>query len=241
MSAPAPPGPAREEASAILLGAGAGRRLGAGSKAFLEAGGITLLERAVAQVRPHCAEIVIGLRPGEVARGRCLAGGPEITVTRGGASRQETLEILLSRCTGSYVLVHDVARPLAAAGLFAAVLATATRFGAAVPFVALSPRDSLALRDGEFLGAALPRDRILRTQTPQAYRRDLLEDALAKAKEQGIRETSAAALLVRAGHGVRLVPGDPANLKITFPEDWERARPLLAGRPDAKIGEAPNP
>jgi 2-C-methyl-D-erythritol 4-phosphate cytidylyltransferase len=90
-------------------------------------------------------------------------------------------------------------------------------------------RDSLALRHGEWLGPPLPREQVIGTQTPYACRRELLLRAYETARRQGWQETSTTTLLTRSGVPVRLVPGDPANWKITYMADWDRARNLLVG------------
>ena len=82
--------------------------------------------------------------------------------------------------------------------------------------------DSLAFKDDDdALGAPLARDRVVRLQTPQAYRREILLESDRQAMDQGWNETSTTGLLVRAGYHVHLVPGDHENVKLTFMEDWE--------------------
>ena len=94
---------------------------------------------------------------------------------------------------------------------------------------AASRRDSVALEDGGFLAAALPRDRVVQLQTPQAFRRDSLAHVFRLLHGQALKQTtSVPPLLLEAGYRVRLVPGSPDNIKITFPEDWEIVRAKLA-------------
>jgi len=235
MSAAAGGGIAPQEVSALILGAGRGRRIGGRPKAFVEAGGETLLERAVALARPHAAEIIVGLPPEEVESGRRLLDAADVVVAAGGASRQDTVALLLARAGRPLVLLHEVARPLASPALFRAVLAAAARFGAAAPCLPASRRDAVALRAGAFLGTSLPRDGVILTQTPQAFRRALLAEVLRQAEAQGWTEASTAALFARAGRRVRLVAGEPDNLKITFAEDLAAARRGLTPK-----GEPPN-
>jgi 2-C-methyl-D-erythritol 4-phosphate cytidylyltransferase len=218
---------APQEVSALILGAGQGQRIGGRPKAFVEVGGETLVERAVALARPFAAEIIVGLPPEEVEAGRRLLGDGEVIVAAGGASRQDTMARLLARASLPLVLLHEVARPLASAALCGTVLAAAARFGAAMPCLPASRRDAVALREGEFLGETLPRDGVILIQTPLAFRRELLVGVLGQAEEQGWTEASTPALFARAGCPVRLVEGEPDNLKITFAEDLEAARRRL--------------
>jgi 2-C-methyl-D-erythritol 4-phosphate cytidylyltransferase / 2-C-methyl-D-erythritol 2,4-cyclodiphosphate synthase len=65
----------------------------------------------------------------------------------------------------------------------------------------------------------LARETIYLAQTPQAFRRDVLREALAIAEREGIDATDEAALAERAGHRVRIVEGEATNIKITTAED----------------------
>ncbi|MGB8273663.1 MAG: 2-C-methyl-D-erythritol 4-phosphate cytidylyltransferase [Alphaproteobacteria bacterium] len=224
----APRLPPASDVSALVLAAGTGTRLGNRSKAFLAVGGVTLVERVVARMRPYCAEILVGLPPDEVETGRALFEGAGVTAVAGGATRQETVEILLARAGLPLVLVHDVARPLARPDLFERVLAAGALHGAAVAALPAGTRDSLGLAENGELVSALAREAVVFTQTPQAFRREILLEACRKAREQGCEDPSLAGLMVRTGRRVRLVEGDPENVKITFAEDWEQARRTIA-------------
>lgn len=228
MSATAPPPPA--SVTGLIAAAGAGERVGGQPKAFLGAAGVTLLERAVALLAPHCGEVLVGVRPEDVARAGDLVG-EQARVMAGGATRQATLGNLLEAARGEMLLLHDVARPFASTALVVQVLAAAAAHGAAAPAVAVPTRDSLSLREGDWLGAPLPRERVIGTQTPYAFRRELLLRAYRLGAQQGWQDTSTTALLTRAGIPVWLVPGDAANWKITYTADWDRARSLLDGAP----------
>lgn len=224
MSAPTPP---PEDVTALILAAGDGIRLGE-PKAFLAAAGVTLLERSVAAVQPFAAEVIAGVRADDMDKAASILGDAAIPVA-GGANRQETFQILLDRATRPIVLLHEVARPFAPAALFAEVLAAAGEYGAAAASLPASRRDALALADGDFYGEFLPLDRVVRTQTPQAYRREVLISAMQAARKGGLHVSSVVPLCVEAGHPVRLVPGDEGNLKITFAEDWDLACARLGG------------
>jgi 2-C-methyl-D-erythritol 4-phosphate cytidylyltransferase len=217
-----------DEVSALILAAGAGTRLGQ-SKAFLECDGKTLLERVVEQVAMFAGEVLVGLCKEDLGRVPPFLRSRPVILVAGGETRHATVEALLERATRPLVLLHEVARPLAPPSLFAAVLQAARDFGAAASYVPASTRDSVALDDGGFLGAALPRDQVVKIQTPQAFRRDWLADVFRKAKAQALTEVSSVPpLFFVSGYRVRLVPGSPDNLKITFPEDWESVRSKLA-------------
>jgi 2-C-methyl-D-erythritol 4-phosphate cytidylyltransferase len=75
-----------------------------------------------------------------------------------------------------------------------------------------------------------PRAECWAAQTPQVFRVEILREALAKAEAEGVIGTDDAQLVEALGVEVRIVPGDPDNLKITGPEDLALAERLLALR-----------
>ena len=131
------------------------------------------------------------------------------------------------KATRPFVLVHEVARPLATPELFARVLTAAQEFSVACPCAPASRRDAVAITDGDFFGEALPLDRVVWTPTPQAFRREILTDALRIARENGWEDASVPPVCVQAGYCVRMIAGERENLKIAFREDWDLARVRL--------------
>lgn len=147
-------------------------------------------------------------------------GVREIVCTPGGATRSESVRCGLSAtpAEAEVIVVHDAARPLASASLYAEVVA-AVRAGAdgAAPAVAVT--DTIRhLREG-----VLDRSELRAVQTPQAFRAQALRDAHADSGEA----TDDAGLVEAAGGAVWLVEGDPANIKITTAVDLAAAEALL--------------
>ena len=124
------------------------------------------------------------------------------------------------------IIVHDAARPLASDALFRAVIAAVATGGAdaAVPGLPLS--DTIKVVDGaQTVTATLDRSALVAVQTPQAFSAELLR----RAHAGGAEATDDAALLEALGATVRVVPGDPRNLKITTPADLGTAEHLVRG------------
>jgi len=67
-------------------------------------------------------------------------------------------------------------------------------------------------------------------QTPQAFKRGLLEEAHARALQDGFRATDDAQLVERLGHRVAIVEGSADNIKVTRPEDLAMGESILAAR-----------
>lgn len=161
-------------------------------------------------------------------------GGKVRGVVPGGADRQASVAAGLAACGDArFVVVHDAARPCVTEALIAVTLSAARDAGAAT--AALPVADTLVRESiHPCAGENVERDRLWAVQTPQAFQTDLLREAHARAG-QNERATDDAGLVRRLGRPVRLVPGEPANLKVTHPEDRALAEAILARR------EAPPP
>ncbi len=218
-------------AAAILLAAGRGDRLGGGHpKGFVALGGRTLLEHALHTVEacPGIEVAVAAVPSGleERARGLAVGAGKLRAVVGGGHSRQESVRLALEAIPEGVdaVVAHDVARPFASPSLFRVVLDALADADGAIPVVRI-PDTVKRIADGG-VAETIPREGLVLVQTPQAFRRAALERAHREARREGYRGTDDAALLERAGARVVAVPGDPANLKVTTPEDLHLAEAL---------------
>ena len=116
----------------------------------------------------------------------------------------------------AYVLVHDAARPFVTEDVVQEVIRGAFDRGAAVPCVAV--KDSLRENEGE-RSRCVDRSRFFAVQTPQGFRKELLDEAYEKACKDGFSGTDDASLVERLGYNVEIVDGDYDNIKITTKED----------------------
>lgn len=202
----------------IVVAAGRGTRFG-GLKPYAPLCGRRVLDWSLAAARSVTDGVVLVVVPERVEEGHAHAAH----TVAGGATRSQSVRAGLAVVPASCatVLVHDAARPLAATDLFERVVA-AVEAGAdgAVPSVPVI--DTLRRVDG----GVVDRHGLVAVQTPQAFRADQLRAAHAP----GGDATDDAALLEAAGGRVVLVPGDPANLKITGPTDLVVAAALLEAR-----------
>ncbi len=73
----------------------------------------------------------------------------------------------------------------------------------------------------------LPRESIYLAQTPQAFTRQILEEAIELSARTNCKDTDEASLAEQAGHPVRLVDGEPSNIKITTQQDLDVSNALL--------------
>ncbi len=204
----------------IVVAGGSGQRFGA-LKQFSILGGRPVLEWAVDACRPFSDGVVLVV-PVEAAHADAPMHGADAVVV-GGESRSDSVRRGLTAvpADAGVVLVHDAARPLATPELFAAVIAAVVD-GAdgAVPGVPV--RDTIKEVDGaDNVTATLDRTTLVAVQTPQGFRADVLR----RAHEQGPTDATDDATLVEAlGGQVKVVPGDPGNLKITTTNDLRDAQ-----------------
>jgi 2-C-methyl-D-erythritol 4-phosphate cytidylyltransferase len=224
--------------AALVLAAGRGVRLGAGvPKAFVELGGVTLLERSLRALAASEAvdRVLPVLPPGEAARWSALRGtladvAGLLDPVEGGAERQDSVRAGLAALGPevAWVAVHDAARALVRSEDVTRVVRAAQRGGAAL--LALPVRDTIKrVRDGRVVETP-PRAECWAAQTPQVFRRELLHEALEKAVAEGFVATDDAQLVERLGVAVEIVEGSADNVKVTGPEDLPVAERLLAAR-----------
>ncbi len=220
-------------AVAILLAAGKGERLGCdGAKAFVTLAGKPMLQWSLDALGAVDAvqRIVIAVPSGRLIP--LPVAGPKLTTVVGGASRSASMRAALAATSeGDPVLVHDAARPLASAGLFERALDALRVEGCDAAIAATPVTDTVkrADEDGTVL-ETLDRSHLWAIQTPQAFRRAALERALEVDEGTLAAATDDAWLVERAGGTVRVVAGEPENLKVTTPLDLRVAEQMLSRR-----------
>jgi 2-C-methyl-D-erythritol 4-phosphate cytidylyltransferase/2-C-methyl-D-erythritol 2,4-cyclodiphosphate synthase len=156
----------------------------------------------------------------------------------GGARRQDSVARglaagLAARPELEWVLVHDAARCLVLPSDASAVLHAAQTTGAALPVVPVSDTVKFLTERGDSVERTPARARLAFAQTPQAFRVQVLREALDKAERDGFEGTDCASLVERLGVEVRICAGRAENFKVTHPDDLVRAEAVLARRGDA--------
>ena len=232
--------PPIRSAAAVVLAGGSGSRLGAEeNKVYLPLAGRRLVSwalQAFADV-PVVGPLVLVVRPADRALAEDTVHSEvrsPVELVQGGPTRHQSEWAALCHLAPriragevDVVAVHDGARPLAGRRLIETTIGAARVHGAAVP--------SLPLDDAGVLSAALgvraePADRrLVRVQTPQAFRAAPLLEAYEQAARDGFAGTDTAACVERyGGPPVHCLAGDPRNLKVTYRRDLVLAERLLA-------------
>ena len=232
------PSDGRPRADAVVVAAGSSRRMEGTDKLLADIGGRPLLAWTLDAVAsaPCVDRLVLVTAPERVAAWRDAPWlpGSVTAVVPGGATRQASVAAGV-RWLASVdpdggdrpVLVHDGARPLVSPALVAAVVAAVERDGAALPVLPVA-ETLKRVADGRIV-ETVDRAALAAAQTPQGARRRLLLDAWHAYPPDGPREfTDEAALLEACRIPVHAIPGEPANLKVTLPDDLRRVEQALA-------------
>jgi 2-C-methyl-D-erythritol 4-phosphate cytidylyltransferase len=222
----------------IVPAAGRGDRLGPGApKALRLIAGRTLLAHAVERLqRARLVDLVVVAVPdGEQER---VADALHVRTVTGGPDRRSSVAAALATLPPEVVvvLVHDAARPFVPSALIDAI-AAAVLAGAPAVVPGLPVPDTIKRvdSDGHVLETP-PRNSLRAIQTPQGFRRDLLERAHRLPVTGDDAVTDDAGLVELLGEPVLVVPGSEDAFKVTRPADLGRAEALLALEADAGAG-----
>ncbi len=206
---------------ALIVAAGQGARAGGDlPKQFAMLAGRPMIAHSYAALGGHPAIDAVLVVIGEGQQDALAAALGPLPFVIGGATRRESVRAGLEAIgAADRVLIHDAARPFVPAGVIDRLLAALDTHEGAVP--ALPVADTLA-RSTATLDEIVPRDGVVRIQTPQAFRFAAVLDA--HRRWPADREATDDAQMVRAAGGaVAVVAGDPALDKITLPADFADA------------------
>ena len=221
----------------VIPAAGSSRRMASSGppKQYLQLAGRTVLEWSIAPFleRADCERIIVVIADNDPHWSReSLARHPKISTSLGGVERIDSVRAGLRALVSladedDWVLVHDAARPC----LLATDLSRLIDELADDPVGGLLGApvvDTLKRADAsDRVQATVSRESLWRALTPQMFRYGVLDRALRAAREAGTTPTDEAQAIEALGLQPRLVRGDPDNIKITLPEDIERATRLL--------------
>ncbi|WP_129792426.1 bifunctional 2-C-methyl-D-erythritol 4-phosphate cytidylyltransferase/2-C-methyl-D-erythritol 2,4-cyclodiphosphate synthase [Sphingosinicella sp. CPCC 101087] len=224
---------------ALVVAAGSGSRVGGGvlPKQYRRLAGKAVLAHAVAHLRhPRIDEIKVVIGTGHEAFYREAIGAlalPHPVI--GGETRRLSvrngLAAVAAEGGASQVLIHDAARPFLPPPVIDRLLGALESHGGAVPVLPVV--DTLAAADGR-LGHSVPREGLVRVQTPQAFR--FAEIFEAHESWNGPEPTDDAQMARAAGSAVATVDGDSMLEKLTYESDFVRAEARLGARMTSRTG-----
>jgi 2-C-methyl-D-erythritol 4-phosphate cytidylyltransferase len=224
-------------ATAIVLAAGEGRRLGGDTpKTYLPIAGRPLVLRTLDRMFSASSVESVVLVVAVEQRARCeslLRADAALRNRRwllqtGGATRQESARRGLERVgpDAAIVIIHDAARPFVSAGLIDRCVEAAAEKQAVA--VGLPVRDTIKSVSLEHWIQSTPeRSTLWEIQTPQVFKRELIVAAHERAAREGAQVTDDAMVVERIGTRVYVLEGERTNFKITVPEDVWLAETLI--------------
>lgn len=163
-------------------------------------------------------------------------GENDISVVAGGKNRNETLLNVLRSIDeindDDVILTHDAVRPFIDKRIIDENISAAREYGACntvVPAVDTILRSS----DGKFIESVPVRSEIFHAQTPQSFSVKKLLSLYENLSEDEMETfTDSCSVFLAAGERVFLVTGDRNNIKLTYPEDMERAENIIKCKED---------
>lgn len=223
----------------IIPAAGRGDRFGGKqNKVFAKLDGRPIFLRTVELFinRDDICQTILSVAPADMEemkkRYGANLGFMGVTLVEGGAHRWETVSNGLKKLSedAQFVAIHDAVRPCASSSLIDAVIAEATKSGAAIPAVAVAATLKRVSAQN-VVDETVSREGLYEVQTPQVFRRDLIEKAYTALGYKAKELTDDAQAVELSGGTVTVVPGESTNLKITHKDDLALANAILKARP----------
>lgn len=226
------------KAVAVIPAGGRGRRFGAQTpKQYVEVAGVPLIVHTLRKFDPAGGSgvggLIIPVPPADVdfVKEEIVSkyGIRGVTaVVAGGRERQDSVRAGLDAvpADAQIVAVHDAVRPFVGIEMIRKVLDEAASCSAAA--LGVPVRDTVKRVDGgSNVVGTVDRDGLWLTQTPQAFRREIIMEAYRRAYDDGVYATDDASLVERIGVAVKMVPGSYENIKITTADDLRFAEFLM--------------
>lgn len=220
------------QVTAIIVAAGASRRMGFDKLSYRLPDGQTVLEKSCAALAAHpaVAQLVLVAGANRETCERIAQRCPKpCVVVAGGETRADSVRHGLEVASGELVAIHDAARPFVSQAVITAALQAAAQTGAAAPAVPVKDTIKVADADGRVQNTP-DRATLYAVQTPQCFSRKLYLEALERVTgEKAHLVTDDCSLFELAGMLVTLTQGDYENYKITTKEDLQKEKTMRIG------------
>lgn len=220
------------QVTAIIVAAGASRRMGFDKLSYRLPDGQTVLEKSCAALAAHPAvtQLVLVAGANRETCERIAQRCPKpCVVVAGGETRADSVRHGLEVASGELVAIHDAARPFVSQAVITAALQAAAQTGAAAPAVPVKDTIKVADADGRVQNTP-DRATLYAVQTPQCFSRKLYLEALERVTgEKAHLVTDDCSLFELADFPVTLTQGDYENHKITTKEDLQKEKTMRIG------------
>ncbi|HKL73709.1 MAG TPA: 2-C-methyl-D-erythritol 2,4-cyclodiphosphate synthase [Clostridia bacterium] len=193
----------------IIVAYGKSQRAGL-DKLSHDLNGISILNKTISAF-----DGIVGIDNIIVVTDRYVENKSNITTTKGGNTRSESVRCGLALVKSPYVLIHDGARPFTSRNLIERVMQATIKYNSAVPYI--KSADSIRYVKNNRLTKSLERENIAKVQTPQGYTTALIKKAYEQnADNLNTDESEIYAQIIEPPYAVE---GDISNKKITYFED----------------------
>ena len=219
--------------SAIIPAAGQGKRFGKKKQLILINNRPLLFYTLIPFIKCDLInEIIIALPPEDIDFVNKylieLNYEKKINLIKGGKERQYSVLNAISQTNknNDIICIHDAVRPFISLEILEKTIESCILNGAAI--VAVPSVDTLKKIKNSYVAKTVSRETIWKAQTPQIFKRSILERSLSIAIKSNMNETDESSIVEKAGYKVSIVEGSPLNIKITSEEDWMIANAIHA-------------
>jgi len=151
----------------------------------------------------------------------------KVSIVEGGLLRQDSVKnaIKCSNKKNQIICIHDCVRPFISKYLIQKAIKKCISSDAVI--VAVPSTDTLKETKDLKIKKTIDRDKIWKAQTPQVFKRSIIENVLFDLKYEKFFYTDESSLVEQAGYDVSIVEGSPLNIKITTKDDWLLAKAIF--------------
>lgn len=204
-------------------------------KPFLQLAGMSILARTLQcfDYPEMVAEIIVAISPDWKHEVDCAAVEARLQVpvklVHGGIERMNSIANALDAVSPDveFVAVHDAVRPFVSRKLLDRLVVGCSEYGACIPGLPVTETIKQVNSQGVVLSTP-DRSFLHNIQTPQVFRRALLVNAYRYALTNNLFGTDDAGIVEQYGAEVRLIEGEPQNIKLTYPSDLARAELFIS-------------
>jgi 2-C-methyl-D-erythritol 4-phosphate cytidylyltransferase len=210
---------------AVIVAGGSGKRMGDVYKQFSLIGEKQLFLYPVERFLEYGVKRVILVVPEEKVsqiKEKTTLFNKKIKVIPGGKRRQDSVYNGFKETSEEIILIHDAVRPFVSIELIDRVVKSVKEFGVCAPGIPV--RDTLKIFKNDVILWTRARANLLQIQTPQGFRRDILEHIVSLFSKYNF--TDELAFAEKLNYDIRWVEGDPFNIKITYPSDMKLAQAI---------------
>lgn len=221
--------------AAIVPSAGKGKRLNSSiQKPYIKIKDKPILAYTLIKLseNTHITEIIVAVDKDKISKARREIVNryniKKARLVKGGKERKDSVYNALKSISADidYVLIHDGIRPFITHDLIDSSLRAAYRFGASIVAIPVKPTLKFIQKD-RFIKYTPKRENYWEAQTPQVFKRDLIERAYRIAKKKNIKATDDSMLVEMIGVKPKIVMGSYRNIKITTREDLDLAKIIV--------------